>query len=206
METIKTWMVSDLNGRNLFHFEIFKQDGIILFDSNLVFRNEHNTIIECIELLISNHLPTETIDVVAAKLFTSVKRIKYYEQFFFDDSVLDKSGKLNANSYKLIQQLNYEKLKSDGEYDVPISLTSYGDLFAVMNNQFCIHRKKIIHDSTRITKIEFESYLVNEDLKTQYVNVYDTANKFYRHKSVDEGYDTYYILKATTLLLAFRTK
>lgn len=206
MEIIKTWMVSDHNGRNLFHFEIFKQDGITLFDTNIVFRNEHNTIIECIELLLSNHLPANTIDVVATKLFTSIKRIKYYERFYFDDSVLDINGKLNANSYKLIQQLNYEKLKSDGEYNVPISHISFGDLFAVMNNQFCIHRRKIMEDSTRITKDEFESYLINDSLKTEYVKVYSDANKFYRHKSIEEGYDTYFVLRGINLFLAFRTK
>lgn len=206
MEILKTWIVSDQNGRNQFYFEIFEQDGIILFDTNLLFRNEHNIIIECIELLLSNHLPANTIDVVATKLFTSVKRIKYYERFYFSDCVLDKNGKLNANSYKLIQQLNYEKLKNDGEYNVPISLTSYGDLFAVMNNQFCIHRRKIMEDSTGITKDEFESYLINDSLKTEYVKVYSAANKFYRHKSVEEGYNTYFILRGINLFLAFRTK
>lgn len=203
METIKTWMISNVAGRNIFYFEIFKQDDIIYFDSNLVFKTKK--LKDLIELLISNDLPNETVEIIAAKLFTSVKRIKYYDQFYFDDSVLDKDGKLNINSYKLLQELNYEKMKSDGEDDVPVSRNNYPGLFSVINNQLCIHKNRIMKDSKSITKIQFESHLINDPLKFEYVNVYDNANKFYRHKS-EEGYDTYFVLRNKTLQLAFRAK
>ncbi len=204
MVSIRKYVISDdLTGRDLFYFEVFKQDDMIFFDSNLVFKTKK--LKDLIELLISNDLPNETVEIIAAKLFTSVKRIKYYDQFYFDDCVLDKNGKLNFDSYKLLQQLNYEKLKSDGEYDVPISRNNYPDLFAVVNNELCIHKNRVMKDSKSITKIQFEFHLINEPLKFEYVNVYDKDNKFYRHKS-EEGYDTYFILRNKTLHLAFRTK
>ena len=208
METIRTWMVSDRTGRNIFYFELFKinlADDTLCFDSNISFQLKHKVIVNYIELLLSNHLPDSTKNSIATQLFTIIKKIKYYQKFYFDESVLDKNGKLNMSSYKLIQEMTFDKLKQEGEYNVPISNYSFPDLFRVFENYFCIHKHDIMQHSKIISKNKFESQLINEELKHQYVNIYNQANIYFHHKA-EQGYYTYFILRNNKLFFAFKTQ
>lgn len=207
METFKTWMVSDLSGRNIFYFELFKieSDDKLFFDSNISFQLKHKGIIDHIEMLLSNHLPIATRDFIATLLFSQVQKIKCYSKFYFDESVLDKNGKLNMSSYKLIQQLTFEKLRQDGEYNVPISMYSFPDLFREFENYFCTHQQNLMRQSKIISKAKFESYLINDALKNQYVNIYNNSNMFFVHLS-EQGYYTYFVMRRNKLQFAFKTQ
>jgi hypothetical protein len=207
METIRTWIVSDINGRHIFFFELFKiveSDNTLCFDSNISFQPQHKIILDYIELLLSTHLPNSTKDSIAPQLFNLIKKIKYYQKFYFDESVLDKNGRLNMSSYKLIQELTFDRLKQEGEYNVPISNYNFPDLFRVFENYFCLHQHDIMQHSKIISKNKFESQLINEDLKHQYVNIYNQTNTYFLHKA-EQGYYTYFILRNNKLLFAFKT-
>jgi len=206
METLRTWIVSDKDGRNIFYFELFTvgNENTLCFDSNISFQPQHKLIIDYLELLLSTHLPNSTKDSIAPQLFNLIKKIKYYQKFYFDESVLDKNGRLNMSSYKLIQELTFAKLKQEGEYDVPISNYSFPDLFRVFENYFCNNKDDIMQHSIIISKIKFESQLINKELKNQYVNIYARTHTFFQHKA-EQGYYTYFILKKNKLIFAFKT-
>jgi hypothetical protein len=206
METIRTWLVSDIAGRNIFYFELLKinaTDDTLCFDSNISFQLKHKVIVDYIELLISNHLPDSTKDSIATQLFNLIKKIKCYQKFYFDESVLDKNGKLNMSNYKLIQELTFAKLKQEDEYNVPISNYSFPDLFRVFENYFCIHKHDIMKHSKIITKVKFEGQLTNDTLKHEYVTIYNKSNLYFLHES-NQIYHTYFILRNQKLQLAFK--
>lgn len=205
METIRTWMVSDKNGRDIFFFELFKigNENTLYFDTNLSIQLEHKVIVEYIELLLSNYLPDSTKDSIALHLITLFKKIKYYHKFYFDESVLDKNGRLNMSSYKLIQEMTFNKLKLEDEYNVPISIYSFPDLFRVFENYFCIHKQEIMRHSKIISKIKFEGQLANDSLRNQYVTIYNKSNLYFLHES-NQIYQTYFILRNHKLQFAFK--
>ena len=85
MISLKKYVVSDLTGRDLFYFELFKldeTDDTLSFDSNVKFQLKHKKIIGLIELLLSNHLPEQTKDAVAQQLFNSILKEKEYQKFY----------------------------------------------------------------------------------------------------------------------------
>lgn len=201
METVKTWIISNKAGREIFFFELFKIDDTLYFDSNLIIRNSHHNIIENIQLLLSDHLPLVTQEFIANQLFNNIKKNRYYDQFYFNDTVLNKDGKFNRNSYNIIQEIICNNIKN-GEYYVPLSNSSYQDMFAVFSNYFYQNRRNIIRNSKPLSKSKFESNLVNEALQNHYVNIYDQSNCYNVH--VYEEYNTYFILRENKLLFAFK--
>jgi len=208
MISLKKYVVSDLTGRDLFYFELFKldeTDDTLSFDSNVKFQLKHKKIIGLIELLLSNHLPEQTKDAVAQQLFNSILKEKEYQKFYLSDEVLNKEGKLMMDNYELIKQITYKKLKDAGKFNVPVSAFHEPELFKVIEDHFCNERESIMEQSTSISKRLFESQLVTDELKHQYVSVYNNENKFYRHIA-ENGHSTYYILRNNKLIFAIKTQ
>lgn len=208
MISYKKYVISDLRGRDLFYFELFKHDetdDTLCFDSNIKFQLKHKTIIDLIELLLSNHLPEQTKDAVAQQLFNLILKEKEYQKFYLSDEVLNKEGKLMMDNYELIKQITYKKLKDVGKFNVPISVFHEPELFKVIEDHFCNDRECIMKQSNSISKIIFESKLITDELKHQYVNVYNYENKFYCHLA-ENGDSTYYILRNDKLIFAIKTQ
>ena len=148
-------------------------------------------------------MPIEKKNTIAAELFEMVQKIEYYKQFYFDETVLDKDGRLNLSSYELMQKLNTEKLKNSNL--LPISKYSYPELFTVLRTYFHLHKEEIMALTKVITKPVFEEQLTTELLKYSYVYSYKDDNTFYLYINEAEG-KTYFILNNDELLFAFDTK
>jgi hypothetical protein len=200
METLKTWVISNKAGREIFFFELFKIDDTLYFDSNLIIRNSHHNIIENIQLLLSDHLPIVTQEFIANQLFNNIKKNRYYDQFYFNESVLNKDGKLNLSNYKITQEIIINNIMNS-EYYVPLSDCSCQAMFAVLSNYFYKNERNITRNSKAITKSKFEANLVNETLQHTYVNIYHQSNSYNVHY---EEYNTYFILRENKLLFAFK--
>ncbi|MFI4919945.1 MAG: hypothetical protein ACHP65_10365, partial [Legionellales bacterium] len=173
MNTIRNWLVSNTKGRNIFYFKLYtinEKSGSLYFDSNILFRASDTKLIDLIELLISYELPIQKKDALAAELFEMVQKIEYYKQFYFDETVLDKYGRLNLSSYELMQKINTERLKNCNL--LPISKYSYPELFTPLRSHFHLHKEEIMASSQVITKSAFEEQLVTELLKYSYVYSY----------------------------------
>lgn len=208
MISLKKYVVSDLTGRDLFYFELFKldeTDDTLCFDSNIKFQLKHETIINLIELMLSNHLQEQTKDSVAQQLFNLIMKEKEYQKFYLSDEVLNKDGKLMMDNYELIKQITYKKLKDGCKFNVPVSVFHEPELFKVIEDHFCNERESIMAQSTSISKTLFESQLVTDELKHQYVSVYNNENKFYRHLA-ENGHSTYFILHNGKLIFAIKTR
>ena len=147
-------------------------------------------------------MPIEKKNTIAAELFEMVQKIEYYKQFYFDETVLDKDGRLNLSSYELMQKLNAEKLKNSNL--LPISKYSYPELFTTLRSHFHLNQEEIMASSQVITKSAFEEQLITELLKYSYVYSYKEDNVFYLYTS--ESGKTYFILNKDELLFAFDTK
>ncbi|HXD93891.1 MAG TPA: hypothetical protein VNX01_11815 [Bacteroidia bacterium] len=205
MNTIRNWLVSGAKGRNIFYFKLYtinEKSGGLYFDSNILFRASDTKLIDRIELLVSHELPIQKKDAIAANLFEMVQKIEYYKQFYFDETVLDKDGRLNLSSYELMQKLNTERLKNSNL--LPISKYSYPELFVPLRSHFHLNQEEIMASSKVITKSAFEEQLITELLKYSYVYSYKDDNVFYLHTS--EAGETYFILNKGELLFAFDTK
>jgi hypothetical protein len=205
MNKIRNWLVSDAKGRNIFFFKLYtinEKSGSLYFDSNILFRVSDTKLIDLIELLVSHELPIEKKNAIAAELFELVQTIEYYKQFYFDETVLDKDGRLNLSSYELMQKINTERLKNSNL--LPVSKYSYPELFTTLRSHFHLHQEEIMAASQIITKSAFEEQLVTELLKYSYVYSYKEDNVFYLH--VSESGKTYFILNKDELTFAFDTK
>jgi len=205
MNTIRNWLISDTKGRNIFYFKLYTINEIsasLYFDSNILFRVSDTKLIDFIELLVSYEMPIEKKNTIAAELFEMVQKIEYYKQFYFDETVLDKDGRLNLSSYELMQKLNAEKLKNSNL--LPISKYSYPELFTTLRSHFHLNQEEIMASSQVITKSAFEEQLITELLKYSYVYSYKEDNVFYLYTS--ESGKTYFILNKDELLFAFDTK
>jgi hypothetical protein len=205
MNKIRNWLVSDAKGRNIFYFKLYtinEKSGSLYFDSNILFRVSDTKLIDLIEQLVSNELPIEKKNTVAAELFEMVQTIEYYKQFYFDETVLDKDGRLNLSSYELMQKINTERLKNSNL--LPISKYSYPELFTILRTHFHLHKEEIMTSSQIITKSAFEEQLITELLKYSYVYSYKDDNVFYLYRG--ESGKTYFILNKDELLFAFDTK
>lgn len=208
MISYKKYVVSNLTGRDLFYFELFKldeTDDTLCFDSNIKFQLKHKKIIDLIELLLSNHLQEQTKDALAKQLFNLIMKEKEYEKFYLSDEVLNKDGKLMMDNYELIKQITYKKLKAVGKFNVPLSAFYLPELFKVIEDHFCNERECIMKQSTSISKTIFESKLITDELKHQYVCVYNNENKFYHHIA-DNGNSTYFILLNHKLIFAIKSE
>ena len=208
MISYKKYVISDLRGRDLFYFELFKldeTDDTLCFDSNIKFKLKHKAMIALIELLLSNHLPEETKDSVAQQLFNLIMKEKEYEKFYLSDEVLNRDGKLMMDNYELIKQITYAKLKDAGKFNVPVTAFHLPELFKVVEDHFCNNRDSIMEQSNSISKTVFEMQLITDELKHQYVNIYNNENKYYRHLA-ENGYSTYYILRNDKLIFAIKTQ
>jgi|GEM_PF-2991598 hypothetical protein len=206
MNTIKNWLVSDAKGRSIFYFKLYTINEIsasLYFDSSILFRASDTKLIDFIELLISHELPIEKKDAIASELFEAVQKIEYYEQFYFDETVLDKDGRLNLSSYEVMQKINMERLENS--HLLPISKYSYRELFVVLRTHFHLNMEEVMACSKIITKSAFEEQLVTELLKYHYVYSYHADNVFYLYKGESAG-DTYFIMNKGELLFAFDTK
>ena len=206
MNTIRNWLISGANGKNIFYFKLYtineKSRGLY-FDSNILFQASDIKLIDLIEQLVSHELPIEKKNAIAAELFERVQRIEYYNQFYFDETVLDKNGRLNLSSYELMQKINTERLKNSNL--LPISKYSYPELFTILRTYFHLHKEEIKALTKQITKSEFEEQLVTALLKHHYIDSYDADNMFYQYTG-EAGDRTYFILNKDELLFAFDTK
>jgi hypothetical protein len=205
MNTIRNWLVSGTKGRSLFYFKLYtinEISGSLYFDSNILFRASDTKLIDLIELLISPELPIEKKDAIASELFEAVQKIEYYERFYFDETVLDKNGRLNLSSYEVMQKINMERLESSRL--LPISKYSYPELFTLLRTHFHLNLEEVMASSKLITKSEFEEQLVTELLKYSYVYSYKDDNVFYLYTG--ESGQTYFIMNKNELLFAFDTK
>lgn len=205
MNSIKVWLVSNAGGRHIFYFELYtinKISGSLYFDSNLLFQVRHVKLLDLIELLIKHDLPLTEKEGIAAELFILIKKIKFYEQFYFDEIVLDKNGKLNIASYKVMDKLNTERLQNS--YLMPLSAYSYPELFTVLKRHFHLHKDKIMSSSQVIIREAFEEQLINDPLKRHYLDTYNNSNMFYVYTD-EKGEKTYFILNKDKLLFAFNT-
>jgi hypothetical protein len=205
MNTIRNWLVSGTKGRSLFYFKLYtinEISGSLYFDSNILFRASDTKLIDLIELLISHELPIEKKDAIANELFEAVQKIEYYEQFYFDETVLDKNGRLNLSSYEVMQKINMERLENSRL--LPISKYSYPELFTLLRTQFHLNLEEVMASSKVITKAAFEEQLITELLKYHYVYSYHADNVFYLYTG--ESGDTYFIMNKGELLFAFDTK
>ncbi|HKC69118.1 MAG TPA: hypothetical protein VKG26_12860 [Bacteroidia bacterium] len=206
MNTIKNWLISNAKGRNIFYFKLYtinKISGSLYFDSNILFRVSDAKLIDLIELLVSHELPIEKKNTIAAELFEMIQKIEYYKQFYFDEAVLDKDGRLNLSSYELMQKINTERLKNSNL--LPVSKYGYPELFTILRTHFHLHREEIMASSQLITKTAFEEQLVTALLKHHYMDSYDADNMFYQYTG-EAGDRTYFILNKDELLFAFDVK
>jgi hypothetical protein len=205
MNTIRNWLVSDAKGKNIFYFKLYtinKISGGLYFDSNILFRANDTKLIDCIELLVSHELPIKKKYAIAADLFEMVQKIDYYKQFYFDETVLDKDGRLNLSSYELMQKINTERLKNSNL--LPISKYSYPELFTILRSHFHLNQEENMASSKVITKTAFEEQLTTALLKHHYIDSYDADNVFYLYTG--ESGETYFIMNKDELLFAFDTK
>jgi hypothetical protein len=206
MNTIRNWLVSGAKGRNIFYFKLYTINNIsggLYFDSNILFRVSDTKLIDLIEQLVSHELPIQKKDAIAAELFEMIQKIEYYKQFYFDETVLDKNGRLNLSSYELMQKINAERLKDSNL--LPISEYSYPELFTVFRTYFHLHKEEIMALTKQITKPAFEEQLVTALLKHHYIDAYDAGNVFYQYTG-EAGDRTYFILNKHELLFAFDVK
>ncbi|HXS37478.1 MAG TPA: hypothetical protein VN721_12310 [Flavipsychrobacter sp.] len=206
MNTVRHWVASDNNGRDLFYFDLYtwnKESVNLYFESNLIFQGRHARLVDIIEVLVDRDFPLMKKDEVAAKLFEEIKKIDFYKEFYFHESALDKEGKLNLSAYRYISELNLKKMKAC--YLVPLSNHRNPELFMELKCHYYLHEEEIISESVRIDQGRFEGQLATDVLKQAYVDIYHPANLFYLH--CREGGDkTFFILNGEKLLLAFEVK
>lgn len=199
---LNKWIISDSTGRDIFYFELFEMDGVVCFDSNLVFHNKHAIINSYIEHIIVGNLSSDELEYTTTLLFNCIKSNSYYKQFYFSDSVLNKNGKLHSSSYNILNKITLDKLRNPNNKLIPFSKHYNFDLFKSLETHYFLNKVQIKISSTIISKNDFENLLITDLLKDTYLNVYDKNNTFYLH--IDEaGMKTYYTLKNRKLVFAF---
>lgn len=202
MKLLKKWIVSEPNGRDIFYFEIYEMDGIICFDSNLVFHNKHTTINNYIERILIENLSCEELERTRVLLFNCIKLNPYYKQFYFSDSVLNRNGKFHYSSYNVLNNITLDKLSNSDNKLIPFTKHYDFDLFKSLETYYMLNRSHIKTTSTNIHKNDFENLLITDLLRDTYLSVYNNNNTFHLH--IDEaGMKTYYTLKNRKLVFAF---
>ncbi len=203
MDINKTWIVSDLSGRDIFYFELFTIDnGRLSIDSNLNFRGE--PVIDIIEKLIYMKLNNNEIEELAQELFEIIKTTPYFSQFYFSETVLNKDGKINMEYYKTLNKLTWKQIISNQHFLVPISETQLPELFRVFNEYFISNSSEIMNQSEALSKGEFENELTNDLLREEYVNVYDPSNLLYKYIDDEKKETTYFVLKNSQFVFGFK--
>ena len=206
MHTIRNWIVENKQGRSLFYFRLYTINEIsagLYFDSNILFRITDARLALLIEQLVSYKIPIEKKDRIAEQLFILIKEIGYYEQFYFDDTVLDKTGKLNFFMYEFKQRFYLERL--DKCYEVPISATHNPEIYAIVRKYFHLHKEVLFETTKPITQAAFECQLCTDELKQAYVEEYDEENAFYIYTDNTDKV-SYFIINNNELKLVFDLK
>lgn len=202
MKSLNKWIISDITGKDIFYFEIFEMDGIICFDSNLVFQNKHTVIISYIERIIMSKLPLDELENIATLLFKAIKMNSFYKQFYFSDSILNRNGKFHSASYNILNKIYLDKLCNSNNKLIPFSKHYDFDLFKSLEIYYYSNRTHIDNSSIILNKTDFENQLITDLLKEYYLNVYDSSNAFHLHIDQFE-IKTYFVLKNRKLIFAF---
>lgn len=204
MDVKKTWIISD-NGKDIFFFQLLyidKDEDGYLFDTNLSIQSNPESIIKKIKLLISPGLPENEIDVLAQDIFEAIKVNPFYKQFYFSDQVLNRNGKFNLQYYNTLNKMNLKKISNDKLELIPMSETSYPELFEIFKKHFIINQSEIMNNSKEISKTDFEVQLVNNLLRYNYFNIYNLKKMFYKYEGSNNE-ETYFILNNENLVFAF---
>ena len=171
------YIYSDEQGRDVFYFDKSAEQSSFSMNISL-FENQFINYVR--SRLIYDHL-SETKTVFYLKLL--FKRLITYDEFDIRkirNFALDHSGKLNhtLNTYCLKVFGSIEKRPWDFIFvNTPYS-EKYNYLYfsCVQNN---VTYSRIIEDSEKITRAEFENDLINDDLKLAYVEEYTSHNEFF---------------------------
>ena len=206
MHTVRNWIVENKQGRSLFYFRLYTISEIsadLYFDSNILFRIADARLILLLEQLVFHKIPLDKKERIAQQLFMLIRENSYYEQFYFEDDVLDKYGKINFSAYECIRHLLMERL--DDSCLLPLSANSYSYLFFAARKHFHLHRDTIFESSKQITQLEFENQLCTDALKFAYVEVFDKGNVFYLYTD-NTNIVSYFIINGNDIIFLFEVE
>ena len=183
------YIFSDENSRDVFYFNKSSEKSSFPFKFSLYIYSFEDKLMSYICSRLSCDQLDETKTVFYLKLL--FKRLITYNEFDIykiRTCILDNSGKLN---YALASYcLRIFDSIDDRPWEYIFVNTPYSDLYNHLYFscvQINIFYSRILKNSQKITRVEFENGLINDDLKFAYVEEYDINNEFFCENIIEES-------------------
>ena len=169
-------------GRDVFYFN--KDSFFVGFPQQLNVKTEvfNDQFLEYCESKMNSWYRTdEQLEFYIVKYFNRLVTYKEkFKTFMIDEYLLDKNGRLSYNTFNFDRRLRRKIFQNASNYfqnDVAYSDNINWYIFNCIKKQAIDFKKN--KDFAECSRAEFENELCNDELRHEYVEHYDSDNKFY---------------------------
>jgi hypothetical protein len=191
------YTISDKKGRDLFYFNskqhpFFNAGYPSMISINPLAFNDR--LIDYCFNQIHNHIqPDEKVEFYLMKLFTRALSYKFCNDYFIDENILDARGKykevLHRHYVSRFMEVFYNR-KDNVKINHPYTASVDCFIFKFYNLKRV--RMNLLSNSIEVSREVFEFALVNESLKSAYVQEYHPDSRFFHEFNDDFYYDNAY--------------
>jgi hypothetical protein len=197
------YIISNEQGRDIFYYRVNSEHQGFPFNISVNLDCYHDLLLHyCFRRLNELHAAGKSMARYLGFFFRRFISYTFSEQFFIDEKNLNREGRFNpvVHQYHLrgFHQLMFRwfnVLKAD----FPYTENSGADVFDMIKKLSAGHAQ-LEEDSIEIERNDFEKILVNDDLRSSYVELYQSDNTFtfeiapqgFPNDKIKEAYSLYH--------------